>query len=359
MANEGERLRFGSFEYDPSDPASANEYVTRLENDLKGKSDELARRDAAAAGDLSRRMKRVSIKVPLPPSFTGDLVDGKSVSVNSWRQDVWEYLVQQQCPKETRVQTAKRFLAGHARNAYQSYESLAKQNALAQGKAVNVNSWVFFRDALSTLFGHLDEEQVARDNLNSLVQTGSCEQYLREFQSYVAQIKKLPLSEGDLMDRFKRGLKPSLKAQVLLNPATGRPWDSFSEFSHYACRVDGQMMQDSSSLSLNALASQDRPQQQVANGRGKRGAQVPLESVLENLDSFVKVAALFSNKKFKGKSSKNWKNGKGNGKFRKPKAKNSHDGPSKAKCWKDRLCFKCEQPGHIAANCPNRNMVSN
>lgn len=359
-ASEGsgeQTLRFGSFPCDPTNPVEVANYfeiLTAENKHLKEQIRDYVDKELADAAtkslNLDKKPKPANIKVPLPPTFSGEIVDGKIVSVRAWRQDVHEYLVSQNCPKDQRVALAKRFLVGHARDAYQSNERLAVAQAAESGVVVKVHKWRFFQKATNTLFGHLDEEQVARDALFSLVQTGSCEQYLQEFQGYVAQVKKLPFSVGELIDKFQRGLKPALRERVTLNPRTGLKWTDFAKFSRYACRVDAQMTADSNTnASLHAVYAQKQKK------RSSDDANLSLAAVLAQVAS-----ALGANKKAKFGQNKQGK-AYGGGRRRKPngnargKSRDSNGKASKQQCWRERLCFVCHNAGHQAKDCPQAN----
>lgn len=148
------------------------------------------------------------IKVPLPPTFSGESVgkDQVVIPIRSWRQDVYEYLLHQNCSAENLVSSAKRFLVGHAKNAFMSHESMRNQQVAKlvalTGAPPPPPDWTWFCNLTDELFGNLDPEQVARDSLHNLVQTGTLESYLQKFQGYVDQLTTFPLSEGDLIDRF-------------------------------------------------------------------------------------------------------------------------------------------------------------
>lgn len=336
MQGAADNPTFGEFDYDPSNPVEVANKMAKLEAELA------KTKTALATVDITKKMAKTTIKVPLPDSFSGETVgkDGLPVSIRQWRADIFSYLKLEGCAKNLRVSYAKRFLTGHARNAYQSHESMAKMTVLPSGKKVDVNKWSFFLKATNQLFGHTDEEQVARDHLNELVQTTSAEKYLQEFQGYVAQIKQFPLSEGDLMDRFKRGLKPSLRALVVFDPSTGKQWDTFAKFAAYACRVDGQLAVEIPSVSLNAMDAQDASRQQRGKTPAKRGRSPDALGQLLELATMLKKSKGFHQQGKKGK----------------PAAKGQkRNGPvTKSQCWKDRLCFVCKKSGHQAKNCPDK-----
>lgn len=349
VTEDGEHPKpmFGSFSFDPTDNHQVLSHYAKATQEVGFLRAKLAEKETK---DVSKKFNNITIKVPLPPSFNG--TDGVPVSINLSRLDILSYLNSHHCPPCDLVSHAKRFLSGHAWKAYQSQELLEK----SKGTKLDVNNWEFFEKITNQLFRHIDSEQVARDALYSLVQTESAEKYLQEFQGFVAQIRRFPLFEGDMMDHFKRGLKPALRQLVVLDPRTGKPWESFLKFTSYACRVDGQMVQNNSSASLFDVDTQDRPPK---SGKGKRERDESPDALGKLLDlaTMLKgqtIGNFGSRKRQKGPTIAGPRIGTGAG-GRTPGRAPMAMGRS---FWRNILCFICKQSGHQAKECRNRN-VSN
>ena len=69
------------------------------------------------------------------------------------------------------------------------------------------------------------------------------EDYASRFQSLVAEIVEMPPSEGDLIQKFRNGLKSEIQVQAGIDPQTGKRWSELNRFIDYACSVDATRSQ--------------------------------------------------------------------------------------------------------------------
>jgi hypothetical protein len=95
---------------------------------------------------------------------------------------------------------------------------------------------------LEQTFGQ-NPEQNARDKLDVLKQTGSVEDYANKFQSLVAEFVAMPPSEGDLLQKFRNGLKPDIQIVASIDPVTGTRWMNLQKFISFACATDASRAQ--------------------------------------------------------------------------------------------------------------------
>jgi hypothetical protein len=65
--------------------------------------------------------------------------------------------------------------------------------------------------------------------LNPLKQSHSVEDYANKFQSLVAKITTMPPCEGDLLQRFRNGLKPEMQMTAGIDPSIGSRWMNMTE----------------------------------------------------------------------------------------------------------------------------------
>jgi hypothetical protein len=128
----------------------------------------------------------------------------KMSSLEDWLPTMVQWLGSSYCVPEQRVGFAHTFFTGGAASLWR-----AKSTAL-QAQGFNIQNWDVFARTLEQAFGHQDLEQNARDKLDVLKQTVLVEDYANEFQSMVAEIVAMPPSKGDLLQKFRNGLKPDI-----------------------------------------------------------------------------------------------------------------------------------------------------
>ncbi|KAJ9522820.1 hypothetical protein QJQ45_023603 [Haematococcus lacustris] len=107
-------------------------------------------------------------------------------------------------------------------------------------------SWTCFVAAFERQFAPVNRLRHARDRLAALTQTSSVRRYLGEFTALCLEVTDL--SPAEQLDRFIRGLKPSVRRELELREPT-----SFSEASTIADRVDAISYSTSASRSSIAL----------------------------------------------------------------------------------------------------------
>ena len=144
-------------------------------------------------------MGSIRLKPADPAKFSGE----DKGSVEDWIQTMHSWLDAGHIAPEHRVALARTFLVKGAAQLFRAREKDLEKETTIDGR--EYIPYAAFETFLQTHFGYQDQEQVARDELDDLKQTGSVEDFARKFQSCVAKIKSMPMSEGDLIQRFRRG----------------------------------------------------------------------------------------------------------------------------------------------------------
>lgn len=107
--------------------------------------------------------------------------------------------------------------SGFRENAAIWWEHVIREMELE--RRPKMQTWADFEKAVKDEFQPLDSEQVARDRLADLIQTTSVTAYVNALRDLALQISDL--SSGDLLHKFKRGLKPNIRREVeLRDPKT-------------------------------------------------------------------------------------------------------------------------------------------
>jgi len=206
-----------------------------------------------------------------PPQFSGE----DKRTIDAWIKSVKVWLAAGNISPGYEVAMARTFLVKGAAELLGAMEGdLDKPNTQDGREYIPFPAIEAF---LREHFGYQDEEQVARDELDDLKQTGSVEDFARKFQACVARIKALPPSEGDLIQRFRKGLKPEILQHVAVDPATRKRWTALQLFIAFASAYDASRVQVVNQIRREGKAGGEKPESYSAvtsKGTGKRGPDV-------------------------------------------------------------------------------------
>jgi hypothetical protein len=160
--------------------------------------------------------------------------------------------------------------------------------------------------------------------LDVLKKTSSVEDFANKFQSLVAEIVAMPPSEGDLLQKFRNGLKPDIQMVASIDPVTDTRWISLQKFISLACATDASRAQASKGKQVSDKSEQGKSSSSGASYKDKIKGKRPNEPP-SNLPA----------KKAKTGQEK-------------------QKSEQKANDWEHNLCFICHKAGHRAKECPDK-----
>jgi hypothetical protein len=161
--------------------------------------------------------------------------------------------------------------------------------------------------------------------LDVLKQTGSVDNFANKFQTLVAEIVAMPLSEGDLLQKFRNGLKPDIQMVASIDPVTGTRWMDLQKFISFACAADASRAQASKGKQTNDKSEQGKSSSSGASYKDK----------------------------LKGKRLNEPPSGQPAKKAKTDQEKQKSE--QKAKDWEHNSCFICHKAGHRASKeCPDK-----
>jgi hypothetical protein len=186
--------------------------------------------------------------------------------------------------------------------------------------------WQSFKNAITLMFGEVDEEQQAERAISMIKQKGSANRYTTEFKQLQS---KIDWDDAPLKTAYYNGLKENIKDEIAHND---RP-DTLKDMIELAVRIDNRLYE-------RALEKKSHHRPIIANtGRGRRVHTVRRD---RDGDVIMDVDKVQEYKKGPRKDA------------RKP-YKTQRDGISekeRQKRFDDKACLKCGQQGHFRRDCP-------
>jgi hypothetical protein len=113
--------------------------------------------------------------------------------------------------------------------------------------------------------------------LDALKQTGSVEDFANKFQPLVAEIVAMPPSEGDLLQKFRIGLKPDIQMVASIDPVTGTRWMNLQNFISFACAIDASRAQANKGKQASEKPEQGKSSSSGATYKDKLKGKRPNE----------------------------------------------------------------------------------
>jgi hypothetical protein len=186
--------------------------------------------------------------------------------------------------------------------------------------------WKSFKEAITTMFGEIDEEQQAERAISMIKQKGSANRYTAEFKQLQS---KIDWDDAPLKTAYYNGLRENIKDEIAHND---RP-DDLQDMIELATRIDNRMYE-------RALEKKSQPRPIVANtGRGRR-----LHVTRRDRDGDV-IMDIDKVQEYK----------KGARKDTRKSYKPTKDGVSekeRQKRFEEKACLRCGQQGHFRRDCP-------
>jgi hypothetical protein len=192
-----------------------------METQIQHLLDQIAALQVQVEASRTRELTTAKLKLSKPETYSGS---SKQDDVSQWLFSMRQYLQLSGANSCDGIIYAASYLRGAAAIWWR----LRAQNYGAQGGFQN---WEEFETELTKQFRPINAEKLARDQLASLTQLRSVQEYVSRFKSICLQISNV--SEEEMMDRFVRGLKPMVQREVEL-----RDPQTFDEAVRIAERVD-------------------------------------------------------------------------------------------------------------------------
>jgi len=251
---------------------------------------------------------RAALKPSTPQPFSGTGQSKDSVSSFVFQLNHYFTLLNVS-DDESRIAYAVTLLQGAALTWYRSLSRLQQAPT----------TWADFVAALEAQFQPINASKLARDRIATLRQIASVRDYIHHFKTLALEIQP-PMSAQETLDRFIRGLKPLTRRELELR--------SVSDFET-ACTIAER--QDA--LSWKYLGNPKGPTRQPLRptySAVTRAAPVPMEiGTLQHTKALPRPT------------------------LPKPRPHTLTPGTPRPDL-PPRRCYCCQQLGHIAANCPQR-----
>lgn len=270
--------------------------------------------EAKHAGDRGDR----GVPFPLKP-VAPDTFDGTS-SPTAWLHLLRVYLNAWNVNMVNDSAAATRFAASLLRGPAALWWK-QHLDATDANIAARINDLATFANALIARFQTVNSTAVARDRLSNLRQIGRVRDFVNHFQRICSEIPGI--TEDEMMDRFCRGLKRSVRQQVEALKAVHDGKMTLTKLFNLAERLDAA----EASNSYQPRTWTSPAPRESSQDSFKRSGGVP-----EDTDVVMSLNAMNNNSS-------------------RPKMTDQE----KKQLMRDGRCFYCKEKGHLAARCPNKN----
>jgi hypothetical protein len=196
-----------------------------------------------------------------------------------------------------------------------------------------VIEWKYFADQMLLIYGNQAEDERARHDLDSLVQTGSVREYTRRFNMLLSKMISNPLSEGDKVYLYRRGLQEKVREKVFYKPNTTEIQRDFLALTVCATACDAGLMK---SKELPTGFQQPRSKRPAVGQNAAPVAKRP---------TFAGAVAAAAPSAAPGAS-------RSAGAVKKGINPSFANNPISVSRFEKGECFKCGQQGHKKDNCP-------
>ena len=258
---------------------------------------------------------RETLRVKLPDTYSGNR---KDLEVFLLQVELYTHFNDDKFPTdESYGLWTSSYLRGEALRWIEPFLKDYFQHDATCGTMVTTQTmfgtWKGFKKEIRRMFGDIDEIKTAEDHLYGLKQTGSALTYATEFQRYGNQTN---WDTSALISHYRRGLKSHVRME--LARMEHQPTDMVSLIEH-TVRID------------NRLYEFQKERRTYANPK--------------------------TNYKYRGNEGRKRDNHPRDNRWNDPmeldatfKTERPRD-PKKDRQFKERLCFNCDKPGHMARDC--------
>lgn len=268
---------------------------------------------------LGNNRKEKELKPPSPEVFKGQSVDTFLFSI----EKAFEFY---EIDESRKVAVTVNYFRDSALRWYKFMERQFQESP---------PSWKLFKELLIQHFKASNTETVIRNKLNSLSQIGNVVSYNDAFNRLVIELPDI--DENTKIDMYCRGLKPQVQLQVRL-----RTPDTLSIAQSVALNVDHIIgaMNYGKGKSFPSNSRKFTGSSRLPGRSSSSSTPMELGSTEESDDlvggSELQVAAITS--RYQGN--------------------NRISEEELQKLIKEKKCFKCKRPGHIARRCPNSKKIN-
>ncbi len=262
-----------------------------------------------------------AFKVRLPDTYGGER---DAIKITNWTFAVFQYMSLADIPEQKQVLFASTLLTDEALSwfRYQFRDSTIDTNPI-------LANWPLFQSALREYFEPPNNQRRLRDFWAQAQQNTTVSQYVAQLKDIALQLPTITAEE--FLDKFIRGLKPRTRSEVEL-----RDPQNIKEAIRAADRFDAILGSRQSSRPSHNL-QYHRPQYQVPYNQTTQH-QRPRYQAPQNQAP-----------QYQGHQSQGYQ----------PMQLGSTNltrlTPQDRECLRQQgLCFKCRKPGHMARDCPTR-----
>lgn len=327
--------------------------------------------------------------IPAPKPFTGEVSSSAGNTIDEWIDDIerqFRHHKEYFATEQLALEYASNYLSGKASGWWKSTQEAHTKDGSP------IVTWEAMKRELRERFQPIEAAQVARMALDRMTQKGSVSSYTEYFYKQMNYIKDM--SMADQLHIYIRGLKPGIKSEVMkLKPESiqevvlaatkteawmymsapgSRDRSTYGSSSHY--RGGASSSSGSAPMELSNINQDDDASSLVSDPHfdvASNANDAPLTAREHQLLALLRdmkakdavqqsIHALFKS----SASSSSASSAKSN---RRPfGGNNRRSGASAAasmvpnvsrddftRCWKDKLCLNCKQPGHMARDCKN------
>ena len=218
---------------DPNVPAGSagnpnivsGDIIQELQDRVKQLETQNARQNEAMVGVNG---KQRSPKLGDPERYSG--TNSGSLHIVDWLNLLGHWLVVSSLDVGMWVDTAVTYLSGDALRYYM---------AVCEGTSSVGRTWEWFRELMIGTFGSDDREAAALRAITGLRQgRRRVADYARQFQELNSRIRTLPLSQGDLINRFNEGLDDPHVRRAVLQKSDGSKYTQLTDLIRAAVDYD-------------------------------------------------------------------------------------------------------------------------